>query len=93
MKPESTPTISQRKSIGNKSNISPFHIEPDLNTKTKVQDRIDEAQSMSTKCQVTAQLSLTEKSELYILIESKGCSGLTAFLKMLAKAERVEIKI
>ncbi len=76
-----------------KESISPFHIEPDLNTKTKVQDRIDEAAAGNTKCQVTAQLSLTEKSELYILIKSKGCTGLTSFLKLLAKSERVEIKI
>ncbi len=44
-------------------------------------------------CQVTAQLSLTEKSELYALIHSKGCAGLTAFLKMLSKAKEVQIKI
>lgn len=44
-------------------------------------------------CQVSAKLSLDEKQALYGLIKSKGCDGLTAFLKMLASAERVEIKI
>lgn len=44
-------------------------------------------------CQVSAKLTLDEKMALYDLIKSKGCDGLTAFLKMLAKSERVEIKI
>ncbi len=66
----------------------------DLNTKTNVQVRIDEAsEGVNPTCQVSAKLRVDDKTALYALIKSKGCDGLTSFLKLLAKSERVEIKI
>lgn len=62
-----------------------------LNTKAKAYDMIDE--DYNPVIQVSAKLRQTEKTALYALIKSKGCDGLTAFLKLLAKSERVEIKI
>ncbi len=44
-------------------------------------------------CQVSAKILLDEKTRLYFLIKSKGCDGLTGFLKMLAKAKEVQITI
>ncbi len=83
-----------------KESISPFHIELEgqterLNTKTKAQELIDvdNAKKFNPICQVNAKISLNEKLALYALIKSKGCDGLTGFLKMLAKAKEVQITI
>ncbi len=66
----------------------------DIKSKTKVGDLIEEARERSNPViQVSAKLTVTEKRELYSLIKSKGCDGLTSFLRLLAKSERVEIKI
>ncbi len=65
-----------------------------LKTKTNVEEIIEGAREKSNPfCQVSAKLRLTEKTALYELIRSKGCDGLTSFLRMLSKSERVEIKI
>ncbi len=57
-------------------------------------DFSDEAvQEFNPTCQVSAKISLTEKTALYSLIRSKGCDGLTGYLKMLAKAKEVQITI
>lgn len=66
-----------------------------LNTKTKAQELIDtdNAKKFNPICQVNAKISLNEKLALYALIKSKGCDGLTGFLKMLAKAKEVQITI
>ncbi len=71
--------------------ISPFHVELDSNP---VQNIITKARERDNPIvQVNAKLRLDDKTALYTLIKSKGCDGLTSFLKLLAKSERVEIKI
>ncbi len=66
----------------------------EIKSKTKVGDLIEEARERSNPViQVSAKLLLSEKSALYALIKDKGCDGLTQFLRLLAKSERVEIKI
>ncbi len=58
---------------------SPFHVEPE--------------QGFNPTTQVSAKLRTEEKVALYSLIKSKGCDGLTQFLRLLAKAEKVEITL
>ena len=43
--------------------------------------------------QISAKVKLSEKTALYTLIKSKGCDGLTGFLKMLASAKEVQITL
>lgn len=53
----------------------------------------DVNQLSNPSCQVSAKLLLNEKTALYNLIRSKGCDGLTSFLRMLSKAKEVEITL
>ncbi len=79
-------------------NISPFHVEPESYPEGKpisdVQGIIDKARDRTNPItQVSAKIRLDEKTALFKLIKSKGCDGLTSFLRLLAKAERVEITL
>ena len=42
---------------------------------------------------VDARLTPKEKTAILKLARSKGCEGITAFLKLLAKAKKVHIEI
>ncbi len=69
-----------------------------LKTKTRLgdvwKDQYEELEEKyNPKIQVSAKITLKEKTRLYILIQSKGCDGLTSFLKMLCCAKEVEIKL
>ncbi len=67
---------------------------PESTPTIKRQNLIDESKERSDPTtQVSAKIKLSEKTALYALIKAKGCDGLTQFLRLLAKSERVEIKI
>ena len=81
-----TEEIKSRTKVGDlaEGNISPFHVETEPVCPRPYTD---------PHTQVSAKLRPNEKSALYALIRSKGCDGLTQFLRLLAKAERVEITL
>jgi hypothetical protein len=59
-----------------------------------MEEIIDKAKERTNPiCQVSAKLLSNERCALYTLIKSKGCDGLTSFLRMLSKAKEVEIKL
>jgi hypothetical protein len=43
--------------------------------------------------QVSAKITVSEKSAIFMLAKSKGTDGLTGFLRLLAKAKEVKITI
>jgi len=42
---------------------------------------------------IDARLTVKEKEVLLKLARSKGCEGVTAFLRMLVKAKKIDIKL
>ncbi len=49
---------------------------------------------MSTdKVRVDVRLKKQEKEKLLSIAKSKGCEGITAFLRLLIKAKKIEIEI
>ncbi len=83
--------LKTKTKVGDMEGISPFHVSSEPN---HVQDIIDKTRERHNPlCQVNAKLLHDDKTALYVLIKSKGCDGLTSFLKMLAKAKEVSITI
>lgn len=52
-----------------------------------------DAELFNTEVQVNIRMSLSNKQALAGLAKAKGCKGISGLLKMLAKAERVEITL
>ncbi len=49
---------------------------------------------MSTdKVRIDARLKKQEKEKLLRIAKSKGCEGITAFLRLLIKAKKIDIEI
>ena len=42
---------------------------------------------------IDARLTVKEKEALWKLARSKGCEGITAFLRMLVKAKKIDIRL
>ncbi len=42
---------------------------------------------------IDARLKETEKNKLLKLVKSKGCEGITAFLRLLVKAKKIDIRL
>ena len=42
---------------------------------------------------IDARLKESEKNKLQKLAKSKGCEGITAFLRLLVKAKKIDIKL
>ena len=49
--------------------------------------------STEDKVRVDVRLTKKEKDKLLRIARSKGCKGLTAFLRLLIKAKKIEIEI
>jgi len=49
--------------------------------------------SINKTVRVDARLTIKEKEALLKLARSKGCEGITAFLRMLVRANKVNIEI
>jgi hypothetical protein len=49
--------------------------------------------STEKKARIDARLTKQEKDKLLKIAKSKGCEGITAFLRLLIKAKKIEIEI